>query len=174
MKNFPFDNFSDFQKTYEKGNVNILMNLTLARDWLLYKGEHCYLIWWLFGVFLSWLPFFIAVGFSVYMLFNRPIFLLTLPLFFVAYLISSPYSRNLGFYAKVIAIIGFLLSDMLGSPEWAVVFASTMGIMVSLWTLNQFAQTCFLQSICTYEDLAKKCFENEIIKLDIIHNDTSD
>lgn len=157
LKNFPFQNFSEFKEAYSDEVVNLAIDRGAS---LTFANHSNYTSRWVAIklIILSLLPYVSGLVYFVYILITKNWWLLlTLPLLVIYFFIFHPSTKRLlGFIATLFSILPFigLMWGYFNNISWMAAVCITLIIM---WYAER---EVYKQSI---NEITKQCLEHEKI-----------
>lgn len=156
LRNFPFDDFQDFQKARTLGDVIVGVDMGTAREWAR-KGRYTLKKARIQVSLLHLLPYFSILGFIIYLLVIRSwLLLLALPLFLVAFFLFHPGAKIFGLIRTIPIILmhlGFIYSVIRYDPNWLAITLVLMVIFYAQRAMYRVASNYLIEAIFKHEDL---------------------
>ena len=173
LRNFPLDNFQDFQKARTLGDVIVGVDMGTAREWAL-KGRYAPKKAGRVVRPFLYLPFLVVLSFVIYSLVVQSwLLLLALPLFLIAFFIFHPGAKSFGLIRTIPIIlmhVGFIYSVIRYDPNWLVITLVLMVIFYAQWAMYRIASNYLIEAIFKHEDLLCVLWLKRL--MNVIHKDT--
>ncbi len=174
LRNFPFDDFKDFQKAYTLGGVMVGVDMGTAREWAL-KGRYApQKVERVVFQLLYLLPYLVVLSFVIYSLVIRSwLLLLALPLFLVAFFLFNPAAKVWGLIRTIPIILmhlGFIYSVIRYDPNWLAITLVLMVMFYGQWAMYRIATNYLIKAIFKHEDLLCVLWLKRLMH--VIHKDT--
>jgi hypothetical protein len=175
LPNFPCKDFGDFTRSFFVGEVQLQVDLAVARNWA-FDGLYSSLIVRIFALFLYYVPHIVWILFTGYLLYyKRWIWLLTLPSVPILMFALDPRMYRL---ARIITVIPLLSSIFFGAwgfilgNYWLLAFCSaTLATWYSLKRLYEFSINALLAAIVSHEDLLCLFWKHNLIGIRFTNGD---
>lgn len=175
LRNFPFDDFQNFQKAHTLGDAVVGVDMGTAREWAR-KGRYApqkaevVLVYQL----LYWLPYLVVLSFVIYSLVIRSwLLLLALPLFLIAFFLFNPAAKVWGLIRTIPIILmhlGFIYSVIRYDPNWLAITLVLMVMFYGQRAMYRIASNYLIGAILKHEDLLCVLWLKRLMH--VIHKDT--
>lgn len=175
LRNFPFDDFQDFQKAHKLGGVTVGVDMGTAREWVRrgrYAPRRAEVV--VMYQLLYWLPHLAVLSFVIYSLVTRSwLLLLALPLFLIAFFLFNPAAKVWGLIRTIPIILmhfGFFISVIRYDPYWSAITLVLMVMFYGQWAMYRIATRYLIKAILNHEDLLCVLWLKRL--MNVIHKDT--
>jgi len=172
LANFPFSSFDEFQKEYNRGGVNIGVDMNNARQWVFSKKEKTNLLKTLY-ILLS-APYIAIVIYIIYVFKSQEwLMLVLLPIFIIALFLLHPGARFLGIIRTLVIIsihILFVLSIANGNINMIAVTTPLIVIYYCLFIMYRISCNILIKDLLNDEIILRGLWNNKLMH--IYYNNT--